>query len=75
METKIHRLRNGSGKMTILCILCGTELKGLYCTYDVCKDCCTHMKCPIRYTCKAYPKVLEEEVKRLKMAVDLLLYI
>jgi len=48
-----------------LCIVCGTQLKG-YCASNVCKDCCTHMKCPIRYTCKAYPKVLEELVIHLQ---------
>ena len=49
--------------MNALCYVCGNELLSNYCTSNICESCCKSMKCPIRYMCQAYSKVLEGIIK------------
>jgi len=44
----------------VLCLVCGKPLQALYCTYNVCQECCEDGKCPFKSRCAAYPEVLEK---------------
>jgi len=44
----------------MMCEICNNNELNNYCTTNICESCCKSMKCPIRYTCQAYPKILEE---------------
>ena len=43
------------------CDVCNNELDNYYCSTNVCKKCCESGKCPIKYKCKAYTKILEKK--------------
>lgn len=45
------------------CDICNNNELNNYCTANICETCCKSMKCPIRYTCAAYPKILENIIK------------
>lgn len=50
----------------MLCDVCNINELSNYCTANVCEECCKSMKCPIRYECDAYPRVLEKIIKKNK---------
>jgi len=46
----------------LLCEVCGTEIKELYCTENICRDCCNAGKCPCESWCKS--KRIERRVHK-----------
>jgi len=52
-------------KLLPVCCICGRTLS-TYCIKNVCEICCKNMKCPERYHCNIYPKVLEKEIRKMK---------
>ena len=40
-----------------VCIICGRPLETLFCTYNICRNCCSLGKCPLEEVC-AYKKRL-----------------
>lgn len=43
------------------CEVCHNELDNYYCSTNVCKKCCEDGKCPIKYKCNTYAKILEKK--------------
>jgi len=56
---------NNETKLLPVCDICGGNLSN-YCTTNVCELCCKSMKCPGRYKCAAYSRVLEKEIRNLR---------
>lgn len=50
------------------CEVCHNKLDN-HCTTNVCKKCCESGKCPIRYKCKAYSKILEEKWEKVQQEI------
>jgi len=45
------------------CDICNNNELNNYCTANICESCCKSMKCPRRYMCQAYPKILENIIR------------
>ena len=53
--TTMHLVHNPREDLPtpVKCVVCGKDLDGLYCTNNVCQDCCIDGKCPSVAWCKA----------------------
>lgn len=52
------------------CEVCNVNELNNYCTTNVCRECCESMKCPMRYKCEVYIKMLEKKKSKPILKIE-----
>ena len=62
-------IKEVESRMMFKCEVCNKNELNNYCSTNVCKECCEDGKCPVKYKCSAYAKILEDMQEQRKIII------